>query len=61
MLIRFDLVARGRATGIEAVQKAYSIWEVDDGLLRGIRFFFSDEDADRRVGGGREGRGLIIY
>jgi len=44
VLIRFDLVARGKSTGIEAVQKAYSIWEVDDGLLRGIRFFFSDDE-----------------
>ena len=44
VLIRFDLVARGRSTGIEAVQKAYAIWEVDDDLLRGIRFFLSDDD-----------------
>ena len=46
VLIRFDLVARGQATGIEAIQKAYAIWEVDDGLLRGIQFFFSDEELD---------------
>ena len=40
------LVARGQATGIEAIQKAYAIWEVDDGLLRGIQFFVSDEELD---------------
>ncbi len=44
VLVRFDLVARGRSSGIEAIQKAYAIWEVDDDLLRGIRFFISDDE-----------------
>ena len=44
VLIRFNLVARGKATGIEVDQKGYGIWRIDDGMLREIRFFATDEE-----------------
>ncbi len=43
-MIRFNLVARGKATGIEVDQKGYGIWRIDDGMLREIRFFATDEE-----------------
>ena len=44
VLIRFTLVARGRATGLEADQRAFGIWRLEDGLVRSIRFFTSEEE-----------------
>ena len=55
VLIRFNLVARGKATGIEVDQKAYGIWEIDDGMLRGIRFFPTDEELRSAFGAGGGG------
>jgi hypothetical protein len=44
-LMSFDLIARGRASGIEARQKGFAIVALEDDLLRRISFFSSDEEA----------------
>ncbi|MDP9189099.1 MAG: nuclear transport factor 2 family protein [Actinomycetota bacterium] len=44
-LIRFDLIARGKATGIEVVQKGFGIWEFEGDLVRRISFFPSEDEA----------------
>lgn len=44
-LVRFNLVARGKATGIEAVQKGFGIFDLEGDLVRRIRFFPSEEEA----------------
>lgn len=43
--VEFDLVARGKATGIEVTQKGHGIWELEDGLLRRITFYNTAEKA----------------
>ena len=45
VLVGFDLIAIGKATGIEVQQKGHGIWQLDDGLLRGITFFPTAEKA----------------
>jgi len=39
VLMEFDLVATGKATGIEVRQQGHAIWELDDGRLRRVTFF----------------------
>jgi hypothetical protein len=43
--VEFDLIAVGKATGIEAKQKGFGIWELEDDLLRRITFFNTAEKA----------------
>jgi ketosteroid isomerase-like protein len=43
--MEFDLVAIGKATGIEVRQQGHAIWELDDDLLRRVRFFRTSEEA----------------
>lgn len=41
----FNLVARGKATGIEVEQKGFAIWELQGDLLRRVTFFRTGEEA----------------
>jgi ketosteroid isomerase-like protein len=42
--IEFNLIARGKATGLEVEQKGFGIWELDEDLVRRITFFRSAEE-----------------
>ena len=65
--MEFNLVATGKATRIEVEQRGFGIWELEDGLLRRVRFFRTGEQARGRIRGGSagesrdDGPGLIIY
>jgi ketosteroid isomerase-like protein len=45
VLVEFNLIAVGKATGIEVEQKGFGIWELEDGLLRRVTFFSTGERA----------------
>jgi ketosteroid isomerase-like protein len=50
VLMEFDLVATGKATGIEVRQKGHAIWELQDGKLRRVTFFGTAEKARAAFG-----------
>ena len=43
--MEFNLVATGKATRIEVEQRGFAIWELEDDLLRRVRFFRTGEQA----------------
>lgn len=51
VLMEFDLVATGKATGIEVRQQGHAIWELDDDQLRRVTFFRSAGEARAAFGG----------
>ena len=50
VIVEFAIRARGRASGIEAVQPAVAVATVADGKLAGLEFFTDREDARARLG-----------
>jgi hypothetical protein len=43
--VEFDLIATGKSTGIEARQKGFAIWELEEDLLRRVTFFRTGDEA----------------
>jgi ketosteroid isomerase-like protein len=50
VLMEFDLVATGKATGIEVRQQGHAIWELNDDRLRRVTFFRTAGEARAAFG-----------